>query len=920
MQESASQPNQSKPTPPSAVRIDEMDVLLKRSTVESVRLELKSPNLVTAAHDLALPFFEGWKASADLVVRLAGKAEEPFAAYLQIDGRRLGDVYEVPCLQGHPFPEFFLEISVPLRELTATTGASFALDLVILPNERTMRLLRLTLVAIGGPGPTLNSLDLRDITDSLLFDGPVRRLFDLQNPEEGFYRGTGRARLRLEAIWSRLTDKGYLLDSKPMNVAHRWQRNNDQQDLLWEDARHRSGGNATATEFELDTGHEELEELPPEGRDIPIDLVVSHQLSFQGGRSVLAWHAPIPLRIRDPYRQIKSFQRLSAVGLDFGTSATVAALYQKGYRSLLRLGGSDSNPSPENPTYLLIEDHEKLWAALQSEQRFPQVVRAVKGSYAAFEAMTNSPNAVVGELKSLPERVMDLDQSPQLRDREKQKDFLLDEARIRMLIRTYAYLIGRAINRPGQDVYLNYWLTHPAKLNEKATDLLEEELRKGILLSIPESIPADMVSVSMRSSEPEAFAAEVCPELAAHPALAPLLEKYGEMRFAVFDFGGGTLDVACGRFRPASEDEYNDSGCSSVIETLQVGGNDQLGGDYLTQELVWLCHQHPRYLPEMEKKDVPMMRPATIPPNHLADKPHLYKRSLAARQNRVRFQRELGLEKVKFGRNNAPQPVTELQAARLDGTEVTINSFARVGEIHSDLISHLQTRIRDGVRLLKSLLQNAAWGGTTEGNWQEQGVIILLAGNSSRSNFVVQALKEELNIPNLEVWRPNSDKPFQQVVLYETPTVMDRGVLIQGVTPKTAVAMGALKIANREVHLVRQTQGFSYFLGDLRGFPPRFTAKLPMGAPTGDPEEKGPHYVDFGRWDSRTPLRISKELPAAPMTSSDPRLMIIPTGLPTGMSGRLWVCPISPEEIALRLEREGEEATITTINLAKFVR
>ena len=44
---------------------------------------------------------------------------------------------------------------------------------------------------------------------------------------------------------------------------------------------------------------------------------------------------------------------------------------------------------------------------------------------------------------------------------------------------------------------------------------------------------------------------------------------------------------------------------------------------------------------------------------------------------------------------------------------------------------------------------------------------------------------------------------------------------IVGVTPKTAVALGALKIANHEVHLVRRSQGFSYFLGDLRANPCR---------------------------------------------------------------------------------------------------
>jgi hypothetical protein len=56
------------------------------------------------------------------------------------------------------------------------------------------------------------------------------------------------------------------------------------------------------------------------------------------------------------------------------------------------------------------------------------------------------------------------------------------------------------------------------------------------------------------------------------------------------------------------------------------------------------------------------------------------------------------------------------------------------------------------------------------------------------------------------------------------------------------------------------------------------------------------------------------------MTSGDPRLSFIPTGLPSGESGRLLVCVVSPEEIALQLQREGKDPIRATLNLAKFMR
>ncbi|HSO00085.1 MAG TPA: hypothetical protein VLS89_17450, partial [Candidatus Nanopelagicales bacterium] len=735
------------------------------------------------------------------------------------------------------------------------------------------------------------------------------------------------------------------LDYRPASVSHRWHRRGDATDVVLEDPGRRGviGERTTTTELVLDTSHPELGLIPEEGRDIPLDLAAQHTLTFneppprpgappsQHG-CVCAWRAELPLRLRDPRPLLRTFQRLSAVGIDFGTTATVAALYQKGYRSLLRLGTSTAGTAKpaENPTYLLVEDHERLWAEMarvgappadgSAPPRFPDLVRVARGSHAAYEALAQFPSAVVGELKSLPERVVGLDQSPQLRDRERQRDFLLDEARVRALIRAYAYLLGRAINRPGQDVYLAYRLTHPAKFDERARRILEEEIRQGLLLSIPEGIPAEEVRVSMDASEPEAFAAEVCPELAAHPALEPLIGRFGELRFAVFDFGGGTLDIACGRFRPATPEEEQQHGSSTVIETLQTSGDDHLGGDYLTHELTWLAHQSPGARPEMEQKEVPMMRPQTVPPNNLANKPHLYKRSLAARQNRYRFERELGLERVKFGPEEAPQPAPNLLAARLDGSEVALESLGKdLGPLADELREHLRARVREGVKLMKNMLAVAPFGEQGKG-FLDQGVVILLAGNSSRSRYVERALADELGMPDLKVWRPDSTEPFSQVVLYETPQRTERGVTIVGVTPKTAVSLGALKIANHEVLLVRRSQGFSYFLGDLRGFPPKFRALVPMGTKVSDPTVLGDHYIDFGRWDAKTPLRAAKEYEPSKMTSSDPRLVLVPTGLPPGAVGRLHVCVASPDEVVLHLELEGQEPARSLVNLTKLTR
>src|SRR5262249_58157658 len=107
----------------------------------------------------------------------------------------------------------------------------------------------------------------------------------------------------------------------------------------------------------------------------------------------------------------------------------------------------------------------------------------------------------------------------------------------------------------------------------------------------------------------------------------------------------------------------------------------------------------------------------------------------------------------------APRLAGELSAARLDGSEVRLESLQTdLPGLHVRLKEHLAARIRDGVKLMKSMLAIAPWGEgeAAKADFREQGVVILLAGNSSRSAFVEQALAAELGIPDLAVWRPDA--------------------------------------------------------------------------------------------------------------------------------------------------------------------
>ncbi len=914
------------------LRVEEISLSIDVSELDGTRLHLLPEGPVTAASEPALVAFAAHRGRARLTVRVRAIAAEPFSAQLEVAGKRVGAFASAaPVDAGGAVA---LELSAAVEELPSPGADGRHRIALALSTGRVLTLTRARIVAIAGTAPALRSFDVLDVTDSLLYDAPPRKGVDLSNPEEGFWLGTGKFHLRARAEWARTAGgegpMTWSLDVRPAGASHEPRAHGDARDPLWEDPSARRGeGALTELGFVFDTSHpEHRERTSAAGADVSARVSVEHGLSVGERRFRLVWRREFSLRVRDPAASLGAFKRLSAVGVDFGTSATVAAFTSKGFRSLMRLGAprGEANPA-ENPTFLLIEDHEGFFRAMgatpdasaEASRRCPDLVGLAQASHLAREALRASPNAVVGEIKILPERVTQLDQSPLLRDRKRNADFVLDEPRVRAIVRAYAYILGRAINRPGQEVYLRYWLTWPAEFDERARALLEEELRAGLLASVPEGIsPAD-VTVQLSSSEPEAYAAEVCPELVNDPALEPVLAQHGEFRFAVFDFGGGTLDIACGRYRPATEQEQAQSGASAVIEVLQVAGDDHLGGDYLTSELAWRTHQHEAVFAEVEASDVPMQRPPTIPENKLARGAHLYKRSLAGRQNQVRFVRELALEELKFTRASRVPTRERVRAVRFDGAEVDLGCFAKDnGPLREALVGHLESRIEQGARLLLSMLQNIRWGG--EGDWRAQGVQILLAGNSSRGEHVASALGRVLGYPDLRVWRPGDAWTPEGVILYETPTRVERGIEVLGVTPKTAVALGALKIANREVHLVRAQQGFSYFVGDMRGFPPKFVALLPMGTLPANPDEWGAHYLDFGTWDAQKPLRVAREYVAGKMASNDPRLLTIPTGLPAGTSGRLYACVVTPSRIALHLAlADGQNHVRTEVNLAPYL-
>jgi len=265
-------PTAARPTtgPSPALRIDELAFFVRRTTPDGVRMEIRPVGLLNASQQPVLPVFEGWAQSgAELVVRAAGVCDGPFAASLDFDGTAVGQPVQAQSGEGAGAQPFTIELVVPLRALAPHLGKPFKLGLQLQPGGRVLRVFKAQFVGLRAPGPAFSTLDLLESTDSVLFDAAERRLFDLQNPEEGFWLGTGKWRLRLFAEWLKSDGDPYNLDARPTTVLHRWQRSNDATDLIWEDATRRAGGRRTYTELVFDTSHAALLPTPPRAKISP---------------------------------------------------------------------------------------------------------------------------------------------------------------------------------------------------------------------------------------------------------------------------------------------------------------------------------------------------------------------------------------------------------------------------------------------------------------------------------------------------------------------------------------------------------------------------------------------------------------------------------------------------------------------------
>lgn len=460
------------------------------------------------------------------------------------------------------------------------------------------------------------------------------------------------------------------------------------------------------------------------------------------------------------------------IGIDFGTKSTVV-VYQNDKNTILpmRIGMGQytkkiSTYQYENPTVMEFINFTNFIEKYNKRSGRPNTKwRDLTISHTAFGDM-NSPSssddyyAFFNDLKQWTG-----DKKRQIRIKDKHgnekvlKPYLeLDENEIDP-IEIYAYYIGLYINNmfDSNGIYLNYIISFPVTYEKAIRDKITKSFENGLKKSLPVEVLNDELCMSkfrvtQGASEPAAYAICALQEYKISP------EDGEKVFYGVFDFGGGTTDFDFGTWRKANEKEkrrYN-----YVIEHFGAGGDQYLGGENLLELLSFEVFK--KNQDKLREQGITFSMPTEgerFPGSEI-----LISDSQEARFNtrqlmeviRPLWEKREGYEK-NFESGLIKLSLFDKSGKRKEMFELEINS--------EELEKLLKDRIEKGVKNFFEALKLTFNFKETEGL---KNIIILLAGNSSKSPIVRELFNKYIEIEAEQIREYNNNNAEEKIGTEDT--------------------------------------------------------------------------------------------------------------------------------------------------------
>lgn len=500
----------------------------------------------------------------------------------------------------------------------------------------------------------------------------------------------------------------------------------------------------------------------------------------------------------------------NSVSIDFGTSSTCVAVWKgKGMELItsssekLLAEGEEINVY-ENPTNLMIADWDSIYQEWKEgeDSGFPHFAHGTHDGYkyenlrldydagytvrsALASGEKNVLDAILTQIKMLAYRLEQGDEIkvyPIFNEEVKTVNLVGDpkeqDKESLDAIAFYAYLLGRAINDPSKGViYTKFAVTYPVKFNKSVRAKMLASLEYGLKRSLPlplreaKDTRGNLFQVSMDYSEPVAFVGAVCGTYLKASLEDPAL-------FAVYDFGGGTIDYAYGMFSVDEDDE-------GTIKIFGIDGDSDVGGESLISRIsYWIYSDN---LEVMKENLIPFEKPEEeqIPddfPTKLLNSTNVAIANVITLNEQISrslFQNKNG--KLEGVGDDAFTETVVLVNESGDYVAVEVSDdygtlVHRLGEIIAKTVENFSINMENNFRNNEEAIEKEG------GRYDKDNVKIFKAGNSSRSILVEQKMKEEF---------PAISEKEHIYLVDETDIGKNKKYAIN---PKTAVAFGQLRL------------------------------------------------------------------------------------------------------------------------------
>lgn len=548
------------------------------------------------------------------------------------------------------------------------------------------------------------------------------------------------------------------------------------------------------------------------------------------------YEIPFYLYMNNCYKSV-CLNKNDQVSIDFGTSSTCVAI-DDGSIKMVTLApdndGKDFYNIYENPTNLKIYSWEEL-CELWCKNKHPILRRKSSDEYSEkykvsfefghFNMDLNKRHldAMISKLKMIPKLISEGRETRFIPYDEQDKEVMLsigkNDNRNFDPVEFYGYLIGCAINHPNNvcdKYYSNYHLTFPVKFSPELREKMRSSIEKGIIRSLPWSVlggdsKKSPINIQMEYAEPMACVGAACGYELRITDGRPVL-------FGVFDFGGGTLDFTFGLYRNADEDT---EGYEEAIEFLGDGGDSTFGGENLISRISYWILTAENNKNTIIKNNIVIERPSdeTIPDGY----GDLINYSNAAHSNITTVSEKISERYFKgetihavsgeINPNIDAQDGQSGNSERYDGSHevvfagslinrdgIEISEEIRLQVNFDEINDRLNGIITTNCNVFKSTMDACFAQPYSKSRLDEckveynaKEVVVLLAGNASKYPTVQKKLEEIFDPDNVRMIGENHDIDKKVGNRYR-------------VTPKTAVAIGQLKLSGMLIRMPQQEE------------------------------------------------------------------------------------------------------------------